>query len=30
MELQEFVKRERPDQTPLRNYRWFIEEGVTA
>lgn len=30
LELQQFVRRERPEQTPLRNYRWFIEEGVTA
>lgn len=25
IELQEFVKRERPEQTPLRGYKWFIE-----
>ena len=25
IELQEFVKRYRPEQTPLRNYKWFIE-----
>lgn len=24
-ELQEFVKRERPDQTPLWNHKWFID-----
>lgn len=30
IELQEFVKRERPGQTPLRNYRWFIEEDIAA
>lgn len=28
LDLQEFVRRERPDQTPLRNYRWFIEEDL--
>lgn len=28
LELQEFVRRERPEQTPLRNYRWFIEEDL--
>ena len=26
LELQEFVKQERPDQTPLRNYKWFIDD----
>ncbi len=26
IELQDFVKRERPEQTPLREYKWFIEE----
>lgn len=25
IELQEFVKKERPEQTPLRGYKWFIE-----
>lgn len=25
IELQEFVKTERPDQTPLRNHQWFID-----
>ena len=29
LELQELVKRERPDQTPLRDYKWFIEEDGT-
>ena len=29
LELQEFVKRERPDQTPLRHYKWFIEDDGT-
>ena len=29
LELQEFVKRERPDQTPLRNHKWFIEDDGT-
>lgn len=28
LDLQEFVRRERPDQTPLRNHRWFIEEDL--
>jgi hypothetical protein len=27
-ELQEFVKKERPEQTPLRNYTFFIEEDL--
>ena len=27
IDLQNFVRRERPEQTPLRNYRWFIEEN---
>ena len=26
LELQEWVKQERPDQTPLRDYKWFIDE----
>lgn len=26
LELQEFVKKERPEQTPLRNYKWFIDD----
>lgn len=26
IELQEFVKRERPEQYPLRGHKWFIEE----
>lgn len=26
LELQELVRRERPDQTPLRDYKWFIDE----
>jgi len=26
-ELQELVKKERPDQTPLRDYKWFIDEN---
>ena len=29
LELQEFVKNEKPDQTPLRHYKWFIEEDGT-
>ena len=29
LELQELVKRERPDQTPLRGHKWFIEEDGT-
>ena len=28
LDLQEFVLRERPERTPLRNYRWFIEEDM--
>lgn len=28
LELQDFVKRERPEQFPLRGYRWFIEEDL--
>lgn len=28
LDLQEFVRRERPDRSPLRNYRWFIEEDL--
>lgn len=28
LELQNFVKKERPEQTPLRNYKWFIEEDL--
>ena len=28
LELQNFVKIERPEQNPLRNYRWFIEEDL--
>jgi hypothetical protein len=28
LELQEFVKQERPEQTPLRNYKFFIEEDM--
>lgn len=28
LDLQEFVRKERPDRTPLRNYRWFIEEDL--
>lgn len=27
LELQELVKKERPDQTPLRDYKWFIDEN---
>lgn len=30
IQLQDFVKRERPGQTPLRNYRWFIEDNMVA
>ena len=26
LELQELVRKERPDQTPLRDYKWFIDE----
>ena len=29
LSLQEFVKRECPGQTPLRNHKWFIEEDGT-
>ena len=29
LELQEFVKRERPEQSPLRHHKWFIEEDGT-
>lgn len=29
LELQEFVKREKPGQYPLRHYKWFIEEDGT-
>lgn len=28
IELQNLVKKERPDMTPLRNYRWFIEDTI--
>lgn len=28
LELQEFVKKERPEQTPLRDYKFFIEEDM--
>lgn len=28
LDLQEFVRRERPERTPLRNYRFFIEEDL--
>lgn len=30
LELQEFVKRERPEQSPLRDYKWFIEDGIKS
>jgi hypothetical protein len=25
IELQDYVKKERPDRYPLRNYQWFID-----
>lgn len=28
LNLQEFVRKERPDQSPLRNYKFFIEEDL--
>lgn len=28
LDLQEFVRKERPGRTPLRNHRWFIEEDM--